>query len=63
MELRNALPTNRNTHIRIFCGPQTIFQGERADISDNEWNVKVGPYMDCKVLSANTINGRMIFAI
>lgn len=63
MKLRDKLPTDKNMSIRIFCGPQTIFHGERSGVPDKEWNLKVGPYMDCEVVNADIINGRMTFMI
>lgn len=63
MKLQDALPINSHTPIRIFCGCQTIFNGSKSDISENEWKRRVAPYMDCQVIKGDIINGIITLAI
>ena len=64
MKLKDALLRfNNHMPIRIFCGCQTLFNGSKSDVSKQEWDQRVGPYMECNVLNEIVINGRMTFAI
>ena len=45
--------TNQYKPIRIFADCQTIFHGAKSDVSEQEWNLRVRPYYDCKVLRFN----------
>lgn len=53
MKLRDCIGNNKigkYERIRVFAGCQTLFNGRRADVTDNEWNIKLNPYMDCNVV-------------
>lgn len=64
MKLETALsriPYGAN--IRIFAGPQTIFNGNRSMTHATELNIKVRPYYDCMVNGPIVSNGTYILNI
>lgn len=63
MILREMVSLFEDSTIRIFAGPTTIFHGKRTDIPERTWNMRVGPYMDCKVLNSLAHNGTILLAI
>ena len=52
-----------NNYIRVFCNCQTIFCGRRLNMSDNEWNLMIRPYLNCKVIDSFTNNGVIVVLI
>lgn len=64
MKLKNALGhIPRTIPVRIFVGCQTILNGKRNEIPENEFNLKMRPYMDCDVLATYVNNGSFVMSI
>lgn len=64
MKLKELLTTiDDNDCIRIFSGCMTIFNGIMSNADVKEWNLKVRPHLDCKVLSTCAINGTIVIII
>lgn len=64
MKLRELLNTiGEDAQFRIFVGCMTIFNGNKSDISEKEWNLNVLPYMNCRVIKHREINGVVVIYI
>lgn len=64
MKLKTALskiPYCAN--IRIFAGPQTIFNGNRSAMHETELNIRIRPYYECEVIGTHVNNGHFVMAI
>ena len=64
MNLRTVLDKiPSKTLIRIFAGPQTIFNGKHSETPERKWNMCVRPYADAKVHHIADIHGTITIMI
>jgi hypothetical protein len=49
--------------IKVSVGYKTIFDGKKADVTENEWKSKFRPYMDCNVIKFSVDNNVTVMMI
>jgi len=51
------------TDIRIYVGCLSLFHGKMCNVKKDDWDERIGIYMDCEVIRLNTVDNAITIAV